>query len=517
MTESDIQKLIAEASQALDDQNYAAAEELQRRAVRLLETQSAEANGIADELEKLAGIHFQQGKFAVAASEYERVLKSREESLSAADAKVLRVLHRQGKSYFSDMKYDLAESAFRRALAASEMQPHSSRDLAQFLSELGFLLYYVGRYREAEPYLLRALPLYETFHGANHPATVWILERIALNYDHCPEIGKDPEPYYRRAAQALKPDTEHEYEYLANLCRWAECLAKRKRSDQADELYAQLLALIEASPERDSEWHWIVSNCVEYFQSRGKTELVSHLAVTEADYDAYGYLVRQKLEHTQRTLPDDDPELAKALFDAGNHAIFHRKYSEAETLLRRALDSNVKAHGEESEAVVANLNRLCVVARELKKFDEAESTIQQALEIAKKSFSKSRIYPRTIETMALLREEQCRTSESIALYSEAVAVFEQLCGYPAYETIECLYRQSGQLIRAEKFGDAEKAIRRVTEAMDKVDEVSDFEKSDYIATLASALDGLGRKDESEEAGKRAGELMERARKDAETE
>jgi hypothetical protein len=53
--------------------------------------------------------------------------------------------------------------------------------------------------------------------------------------------------------------------------------------------------------------------------------------------------------------------------------------------------------------------------------------------------------------------------------------------------------------------------------MDKIDGVSDFEKSDYIATLASALDGLGRTHESEEAGERAEELLERARKQAETE
>jgi hypothetical protein len=107
--------------------------------------------------------------------------------------------------------------------------------------------------------------------------------------------------------------------------------------------------------------------------------------------------------------------------------------------------------------------------------------------------------------------------EALALYSEAVAIFEQQYGYPSYETMECLYRQSGQLIRAGKFDNAEKAIRRVTEAMDKIDGVSDFEKSDYIATLASALDGLGRTHESEEAGERAEELLERARKQAETE
>jgi tetratricopeptide (TPR) repeat protein len=514
MTESDIQKLLAEASQALDNQQYAAAEDLQRRALQLLETRS-EASRVADELEKLAGIHFQQGKFGLAASEYDRVLKTREVSLPHADPQVLRVLYWQGKSYFSDMKYDLAEAAFRRALTASETRSGSRRNMAQFLYELGFLLYYVGRYPEAEPYLLQALPLYEKLRGANDPETVRVLERIALNYEHCPEMGKDPEPYFQKAARALKPDGEHKYEYLANLCRWAECIANRNQFQQADELYAELLGLIDSSIERESEYHWIVSNCVEYFQSRGKSELVAHLAAKEAGYDAYGNLVRQRLEHAERTLPDDDPELADALFNAGNNALFHENYAEAETLLRRALDSNIKAHGEESEAVVANLNRICMVARELKKHDEAEIAIQRALQIAKRSFPSSHVYPRTLETLAILRETQGKTEEALALYGEAVTIFEQQYGYPSYETIECLYRQGGQLIRAGKFDNAEKTIRRVTEAMDKIDGVSDFEKSDYMATLATALDGLGRKHESEEAGKLAEDLLERARKQAE--
>jgi tetratricopeptide (TPR) repeat protein len=143
--------------------------------------------------------------------------------------------------------------------------------------------------------------------------------------------------------------------------------------------------------------------------------------------------------------------------------------------------------------------------------------IQRALEIAKKRFLTSHVYPRTIETTALLREEQGRIEEATTLYGEAVTLFEGQAGYPAYETIECLYRQSGQLIRTGRFADAETALRRVTQVMDEIDGVSDFEKSDYIATLASALDGLGRKEESGEAHKRAEELLERARKAAEAE
>jgi tetratricopeptide (TPR) repeat protein len=516
MTESDLQKLITEASQALDRQRYATAEELQSRVIQLLEAQSVDATRVENECEKLAGIHYQQGKFGLAANEYDRVQKSREALLPVTDERNLRVLYWLGKAHFSDMKYDLAEAAFRRALAACETRPESPLNIARFVCELGFLLYFVGRYREAEPYLLRALEFYEKLHGETHPVTVWVLGRIALNYEHCPDIGKDPEPYFRRAAQALKPD-EHKGEYVANLCRWAECVADRKRFEDADELYGTLLALIDDSPEWRSDWHWILSNSVEYFQSRGKGDLVAHLMAKENEHDAYGEWVRQKLEHAERTLPDNDPELAAALFNAGNNAIFHQKYAEAEPLLRRALDSNIKAHGEESEAVVANLNRLSIVARELKEYDEAENTIQRALEIAKKQFPRSHVYPRTIETIALLREKQGRIEEATALYSEAVKLFEGQAGYPAYDTIECLYRQSAQLIRTGRFAEAGNAIRRVTQVMDEIDGVSDFEKSDYMATLALALDGLGRKEESDEARKRAEELLERARKAAEAE
>jgi tetratricopeptide (TPR) repeat protein len=514
MTESDVQRLTAEAQQALEKEEYADAEELQRRAVELLEKESAEVKRVADELEKLAGIHYQQAKFGVAATEYNRVLKAREASLPATDDRVLRVLYWLGKSHFSDMKYDSAEAAYRRALVAAENSQDSPLNVGRFLCELGFVLYFVGRYREAEPYLLKALGIYEKLHGESHPDTVWVLERLALDYKHCPEIGKDPEPFFRRAAQALNPD-EHKAEYASNVCRWAECLADAQRFDEADEVYGRLLPLIDESPEWRSEWNWILSNCVEYFKSRGKGELVAHLAAKDEEYDAYGELTRQRLEHAERTLPDNDPELAEALFNAGNHAIFHHKYAEAEALLRRALDSNIKAYGEVSEPVVTTLNRLCVVARELGNSEKAEEHIQRALDIAKTNFPNSEVYPRTLESISFLRETQGRTDEAISIYAEAVAIFERQSGLASYETIECLYRQSGQLLRAGKFADAEKAIRRVVGKMGEVEGVSGFEKADYVATLASALEGLGRTQEAEETRKRADELLERARKEAE--
>jgi hypothetical protein len=87
----------------------------------------------------------------------------------------------------------------------------------------------------------------------------------------------------------------------------------RKRFEDADELYGKLLTLIDDSPEWRSDWHWILSNSVEYFRSRGKGDLVAHLTAKENEHDAYGDFVRKKLEHAERTLPDNDPELADAM------------------------------------------------------------------------------------------------------------------------------------------------------------------------------------------------------------
>jgi predicted kinase len=107
--------------------------------------------------------------------------------------------------------------------------------------------------------------------------------------------------------------------------------------------------------------------------------------------------------------------------------------------------------------------------------------------------------------------------EAIALYADAVAIFERQNGHASYEAAECLYRQSGQLLRAGQFADAENAIRRVMQIMDDVDCVSDFKKADYVATHAPALEGLERNQEAEEARKRAEELLQRARNAAENE
>jgi tetratricopeptide (TPR) repeat protein len=510
--------LLEQAAEALKNKQYANAEVLQRQACELIRGERLDDSRLATEIEKLADIHCIQKKFDECASEYAEAVRLREKFLPENDFEILRPLYRLAKSHFEGQKYDSAEAEMRRALSLAESRKDLPESVAFTLYELGWLLYYVGKYREAEPYLIRALSICEETHGATPNQTIQVLGRIALLYANCPDLGKEPEPYFRRVIEATKSATDMQETYLTNLCRLACYIAEQKRLAEADELFLQLLSLLNDSTKlSDSDNHWIIRSCVKHFQSRGKGEVVAHLLPEKQDYNVYGDMVQKRLEHAAQTLSQDDPEFAEALLAAGNNATFEGKYQEAEPLLTRALDACMKIHGERSSQTVFALNRVCIIKRLLGKFDEAESAIQRAVDGARVYLSDQGLYPWTLENLALLREAEAKTDDAESKYAEAVAEYEKICGFPSYETVEALYHQSGCLLRMGKLGPAEAAIRRAISDMDKIDTLSGYEKSDYLLTLASILEATGRNAEGKETRNRAERLFEQAKQQNESE
>jgi hypothetical protein len=67
-----------------------------------------------------------------------------------------------------------------------------------------------------------------------------------------------------------------------------------------------------------------------------------------------------------------------------------------------------------------------------------------------------------------------------------------------------------------KTAPAEAAIRRAISAMDTVEQLSGYEKSDYLNTLASILETTGGDTEATELRKRAEQLFEQAKKENES-
>jgi tetratricopeptide (TPR) repeat protein len=509
------ENLLMKAKEALDAKRYANAEVMQKRACDLLRGQQADESRLADELEKLADIHCAQKKFDQCAIEYSEVVQMREKFLAENDFNILRPLYRLAKSNFEGQKYELAESEMRKALSLAQTHDDSPESAAFCLYELGWLLYYVGRYREAEPYLLKALPICEKTYGDSHLQTIQVLGGLALLYQNSPDLGKDPEPYFRRAIEASKSGADFRWFYLTNLYRLASFLDESNRFEDADELFLQLLTLIrEKSEGSESENWWIVSGCVKYFTKRGKTDLVSDLGSSgTANHNVYGDMVKERLEHAERTLSPDDPEFAEALLAAGNNLTFEGRYQEAESLLIRGLDACVKIHGEKGYQTLFALTRVCIIKRLLGKFDEAESAVQKAVEGAREGFRDQGFYPWTLENLALLREAEAKTDDATNSYAQAVAEYERILGFPSYETAEALYHQSGCLLRMGVFDLSETAIRRAISVMDGIEELSAPEKSDYLSTLASILEATGRSSEAVGIRNRAQQLFEQTKQE----
>ena len=505
--------LFRQAARARDDRDYPTAEKLQRQGLALW---GEEDTRFSLELENLAGIHFIQEKFDRAASEFERALKVREGLGQQDDPSVLRVLYWLAKSYFNHQKYDLAEVVMRQRLGLAEARYDSLETLARSLYELGFLLYFVGRYQEAEPYLLKALPLFESSKGSSDSETVEVLERIALNYANCPAIGQDPEPYFKRAVESIRPGGATSQTYLANLCRWAGYASEHQRFEEADVLFSQLLALIDESEmPNDIDNHWIISDCVDYFQSRDKADLVANLARMDQEFNAYGQMLKRQLEHAERTLPDNDPAFAEAVFGSANYAIFESKYEEAEALLDRSLQAYTQIEGERGETVVQVLGRICVVSRLLKKFEQGEAAIQRAYGTARELYVNRYVLPSTLENFAALREAEGKIADATDLYERAIMEYERVCGFPSHDAVEALYRQSGYLLRIRDLSLAEAKIRRAMSVMDGIESLSKYKKSDYAATLATILEARGSEEESVEMRRLADALYQSAEKESE--
>jgi tetratricopeptide (TPR) repeat protein len=515
----DTETLLQQAAEALESKEYVKAEALQRQGCELLRKERVDESRLANELEKLADIHYTQKKFKQCADEYSEVVRMREKFMPANDFNILRPLYRLAKSNFEAQDYESAEAEMRKALALAESRSDSPESLAFCLYELGWLLYYVGKYRESEPYLLEALSICDAVHGESHPRTIRVLGGIALLYKNCPDIGKDPVPFFRRALEASKSKSDLRQCHLANLYRLADFFDEAKRFDEADDRFLQLLPLIRENSEQcESENWWIISGCVKYFTKRGKQNLVANLVTSKtANHNAFAEIVKERLDHAERTLSEDDPEFVEALLNAGNNANFEGKYQEAEPLLERALAASVKIHGEKSSQTLYALNRVCTIKRALGKFDEAESAIRRAVDGAKECFIDDSYYARTLENLALLKEAQEKTDDAVRIYADAVSEYERICGFPSYQAAEALYHQSGCLLRMGNMAPAETAIRRAISVMDKIEELSGYEKSDYLARLASILDATGRNSEAGEMRNRAQHLLELSKKENDSE
>ncbi len=305
------------ASLYLAQGKYADAETLGRRALAMRE----KALGANDEqsLNNLGDISRFQGKYAEAETLYRRALAMREKILGADHPDLAQSLNNIAVMYQVQGRYAEAEALYQRALAVREKALGANNpEVAQSLNNLASLYRIQNRLAETETLYQRALAIREKTLGLDHSAVAETLNHLGILY-HAEGKYADAERSYRRALaireKALGPDHPNVAQTQTNLGITCQGTGQDCRSGSA------------------------LQACARHSQDRRSVQTIRSVA------------------HTLKNL-----------------AVVYRvqaKYSDAETLLQRALSIRETALGANHPDVAETLDQLAMVYRGQRNYDKA--------------------------------------------------------------------------------------------------------------------------------------------------
>jgi tetratricopeptide (TPR) repeat protein len=179
-------------------------------------------------------------------------------------------------------------------------------------------------------------------------------------------------------------------------------------------------------------------------------------------------LVRRAIEIDEKTLGKDHPDVARDYNDLA--ALFERqgKYAEAEPLYRRAIEIDEKALGKDHPDVAGRYNNLAVLLEDQGKYAEAEPLYRRAIEIDEKALGKDHPDVATnYNNLAFLLREQGKYAEAEPLYRRAIEIDEKTLGKD-HPTVASRYNNLAGLLQTQgKYAEAEPLYRRAIEIGEK--------------------------------------------------
>ena len=450
-------------------------------------TQVDEKVAVADSLNNLAWLYYEQSRYGEAEPLYDRALTIYEAAHGLDHPWVASTLNNLALLYWEQGRYEEAEPLYERALSIKEAvygPEHPS--VATTLNGLALLYEEQGRYGEAEPLYERALSIYEAALGPNHPRVASTLNNLALLYAEQGRYG-EAEPLYERVLSiteaAYGPDHPDVAATLNNL---ALLYREQGRYGEAEPQYDRALSIYEAvhGPDHPDVATTLNNLAWLYWEQgrHGEAESLYDRALTIRE-EAYG---------------PEHPDVAATL---SNLAVLYReqgRYGEAEPLYDRALSIYEAAYGPDHPAVAATLHNLAALYRGQGRYGEAEPLFERALSIREAALGPD--HPEvaaTLHNLALFYENQGRYGEAEPLYDRALSIYEAAHGpdHPAVaatlHNLAWLYYEQG------RYGEAEPLYERVLSIREAAYGPDHPEVAATLSNLASLYLGQGRYGEAE--------------------
>ena len=288
---------------------------------------------------------------------------------------------------------------------------------------IGQTLLSLGRSRESETNLRRALELYRAAYPTGHRSIYRTLNSLGLSYY---EQGLFDEAE-RHVSEAVGGNRAEPGPRSINLATTLSNLAmiQRAKGEFAD---------AEPAAREAVELYRKAEPPDERLLVNGLTNLALLLKTTNR-FDEAEAALREAIELGRRTLPEGDLVLATTLTNLAGVLKNEGKLDEAEVLCREALTIRRQAMSSGHPDVVPPLTMLASVLREKGDYAGAEPLLAEALEISRAALPRD--HPdlgTSLHNYAGILRRLGRHQEAEPLIREALAIFEKRFGAQSWQT-----------------------------------------------------------------------------------
>jgi len=276
-------------------------------------------------------------------------------------------------------------------------------------------------------------------------------------------------------------------------------LVSRSREDNSISLHRLVQAVVRDGMDQAEKLKWLAcgTSCLNRSLHSVKDiknwpvyeRMVPHVAALKRLADETGF---------------ESEGYGRLLHQAGYYLKQRARYSEAESMYKRALEIGKKTLGPNHSDVATHLNNLAGLYRAQGKYGEAEPMRKRALKIDEKVYGPDHPEVATdLNNLALLYQNQGRYDEAELMYKRALEIGEKTLG-PDHPKVAIRLNNLAELYRAQgKYGEAEPMFKRALEIREEVLGSDHPDTAVSLSNLAGLYYSQGRYDEAEPMYKRA--------------
>jgi len=363
------------------------------------------------------GIKLQEsGNLKGAAASYIQALKILEVNTKSNQQEIVAALLYLANVMIEQAKYEEAEPLLNRALITNKkLYGPNHRDTGHIMHYKGLIMFFRGRYSEAEHLFMRALGIFEKGNKGDDLDIAGIMNNLALILGPVNSRYAEAERLLERALKIREKILgSHAPEVAQTVSSMGELLDHQGKYAEAEQHLRRALEIRELAFGINSiEVGYSLNNLAEILRKQGR-------------YNEAESMNRRGLNILKKNIGQIHPYVARAMNNLAKIMIRQGRYSEAEPLLRSALNIHEKILGPNHLAVAQSLSYLAESFVSQGKYSAAEPLFRRAVAIKKKSFGPDHSgYAVGLMYLAVTLWNQGRYSQVEPLFRQCLAILKK--------------------------------------------------------------------------------------------